>query len=69
MALEHYYQKKTIYREACRKLLACVFYSRNPYSFNWMKPRSYAYHSMADADWGWKKRRDDRYSFQALGAC
>lgn len=40
--------------------------SRNPYSFNWMKPRSYAYHSMADADWGWKKRRDDSYDYDPV---
>ena len=23
-----------------------------------VKPRAYAFHSMADADWGWKKRSD-----------
>jgi len=40
--------------------------SRNPYSFNWVKPRSYAYHSMADADWGWKKRRDDSYDYDPI---
>jgi len=40
--------------------------SLNPYSYNWMKPRSYAYHSMADADWGWKKRRDDSYDYDPI---
>ena len=59
----YYANNCQVWFEAWRVFIfrTCFFSYRNRY--NWYTPNYYAYASMADADWGWKKRSmDDRYS-------